>query len=124
MPAHDRGGLYDLDTPAPASPDSGEQHPQESIGATQVRPFRCGPLENGELVSEGQNLGFKLRPRLDTGANGREERHQNRGHGGHHIRPAVAKSQRDTAYRISDSHTHPGTWRTRLMEPTRGQRDP
>ena len=29
------------------------------------------------LVSKGQNFGFKLRPRMDTGANGREERRQN-----------------------------------------------
>ena len=87
MPAHDCGGLYDLDTPGPACPHAGEQHPHESVSATQVRPFRCGPLEDGELVSEGQNLGFKLRPRMHTGANGCEERHQNGEHDGHHISP-------------------------------------
>lgn len=106
VPAHDRGRLHDLDTPAPARPDSGEQHPQEPIGRSQVGPFRCGLLEDSELVSQAENLGFKLRPRPDTGANGSEERNQN----GAHVRTTISawggsNTRRDTPYRISDNDT-------------------
>jgi len=104
MPANDGGRLHDLDTPAPARPDPGQQHPQESVGATQVGPFRCGLLEDGELVPQGENLGFKLRPRMDTGANSGEERNQNGAHVRTPYQPGAANPERDKAYRISDNH--------------------
>jgi hypothetical protein len=95
VPAHDRGRLHDLDTPVPARPDSGEQYPQEPVGATQVGPFRCGLLKDSELVPQGENLGFKLRPRMDTGANGGEEGHQNGAHVRTPYQPGAANPKRD-----------------------------
>ena len=123
MPAHDRGGLYDLDTPAPARPDPGQQHPQESVGATQVGPFRCGLLEDGELVPQGENLGFKLRPRMHTGANGCEERHQNGEHDGHYIRPEspIPNGIRGTEFPIATTTSPRGILRISLSEVPLGQ---
>src|ERR687888_28159 len=107
MPAHDRGRLHDPDTLTPFLPETGEQHPQESVGAAHVRPLRCGPLEDGELVPQGENLDFKLRSRTDSGANGGEERNQN----GAHVRVTIsarATNRTKRPYRSSDhdSPTH------------------
>jgi hypothetical protein len=51
MPTNDGGGLHDLDSIPPAAPDSGEHHPEESVGPTQPKPSRRGLLEDCELMA-------------------------------------------------------------------------
>ncbi len=82
MPADDGGGLHELDGSAPARPHSGEQDPQEPVGATEAGPFRRGLLEHGELVAQGKNLRFKCGPSSDAGTNGGEHSHQGGTHTG------------------------------------------
>ena len=60
MPRDDRGGFHDLDGSSPAIPHAGEQHPHEPVGSCEAEPFWRGPLEDGELVAEGEDLGFKF----------------------------------------------------------------
>jgi hypothetical protein len=102
MPADDGSGLHDLDGSAPACPHSGEQYPQEPVGATEAGPFRSGLLEQGELVAQGKNLGFKFGPSSDAGSNGSE--HSNQG-GVHSIgvgryQADAVNLKRNSAYRI------------------------
>jgi hypothetical protein len=73
MPRHDGGGFHDLHGLPPAAPDSGEQHPKESVGSIEVKPSRRGPLEDGELMSESQDLRFEFGPRPETGPNRRKK---------------------------------------------------
>jgi hypothetical protein len=80
MPADNGGRLHDPDGSAPACPHSGEQYPQEPVGATEAGPFRSGLLEHGELVAQGQNLGFKFGPCSDAGAKGGEHSNQGGAH--------------------------------------------
>ena len=77
MPADHGGRLHDPDGSAPACPHSGEQYPQEPVGATEAGPFRRGLLEHGELVTQGKNLGLKFGPGSDAAANG--GKHSNQG---------------------------------------------
>jgi hypothetical protein len=46
-------------------------------------------------MAQRENLGFKLRPRMDTGANGGEERHQNGAHVRTPHQPGAANPKRD-----------------------------
>jgi hypothetical protein len=60
MPAHDGVGRDDLDGVSPVRPHPREQHPQQTIDVTEARAPRRLALEDGELMSQGQNLGLKL----------------------------------------------------------------
>lgn len=80
MPVHDGGRLHDPDGSAPTRPDPEQRHPQESVGPSEAGPLGRGLLKDGELMTQGENLGFKFGRRTDTGANGGEERNQNGGH--------------------------------------------
>ena len=44
-----------------------EQHPEQPVDRTKARSFRCGPLQHGELMSERENFGRELEPRVDQG---------------------------------------------------------
>jgi len=62
MPVHDGAGRDDLDGQSPVRPHSRQQHPQQAIGATETRAPRRLALEDGELISEGENLRLELEP--------------------------------------------------------------
>ena len=81
MPPHDGRRLHDLDGVAPAWPASREQHPEQSIGAAQAGPSRCGLLKDGELVPQGQNFSLELNPRAEAGPKGGEDRNRDGAHG-------------------------------------------
>jgi hypothetical protein len=73
MPGDDGGRLHDLHGLPPAAPHSREQHPQESVGSTELKPSRRGLLEDGELVAESQDLRFEFGSRSEAGPNRRKQ---------------------------------------------------
>jgi hypothetical protein len=62
MPAHDRVGPHDLKRASPAPPPPRQEHPEPAIGVAKPRALWRLPLEDGELMPEGENL----RPELET----------------------------------------------------------
>ena len=55
MPPDHRGGLDDGDGIRPAGPQAGQQDPEQAVGGSQ--PWtRRGPLEDGQLMAQGEVL--------------------------------------------------------------------
>ena len=59
LPPQDRVGRHDDQSPPPASPDSGQPHPQETIHRAQSGP-RHRSFVHGELLAQGQVLEGEL----------------------------------------------------------------
>jgi hypothetical protein len=56
MPSDRRRGLDDVQRRAPVAPDPGEQHPQQTVGGSQLRPFPGEALKDTDLVLESHVL--------------------------------------------------------------------
>ncbi len=81
MPGDDGLGLHDKQCRSPATPQSCEPYPQESIGATQAQPMAtAGALEDQELMSEGKNLSLQRCSSLKGLASRRKQRENDREH--------------------------------------------
>ena len=101
MPAHDRVGRDDLDSPSPVRPQARHQHPDEAVGGSEVHAARRLALEHGELMPERKNLHleFHTRPngRPESGQEGDEQR-------GHSVRqryqPRAQIRNRDKSLRV------------------------
>ena len=70
MPRDDGGRFHDLHGPSPAAPHSREQHPEQSVGSGEPEPSWCSLLKDGQLVAEGQDLGFEFCPSSEAGPQG------------------------------------------------------
>ena len=81
MPGDDGGGLHDLHGIPPAAPHSGEHDPHESVGPTEPEATWCGPLEDGELVPEGDDLRCEFGARSEAETNRREKGNDAWAHG-------------------------------------------
>ena len=80
VPRDDGRGFDDPHGIPPAAPDSGEHHPEESVGSAQPKPSRRGLLEDSELMAEGEDLRFEFGSRSETGPNHRKEGRNARTH--------------------------------------------
>src|SRR6266849_3191126 len=56
MPGERRRGLDDVQRRAPVAPDPGEQHPKQTVGGSQLRPFPGRALKDTDLVPESHVL--------------------------------------------------------------------
>ena len=56
MPPDDRVGLDHLQARAPIRPESRPQNPQQSVAGLEAHATRCVLVENGQLVTKGENL--------------------------------------------------------------------
>jgi hypothetical protein len=80
MPAHDGVGRDDPDGAPPVWPQPRQQHPQEAVGAAKSRtPWRVA-LEDGELISEGEDLRLELEARPHGRPDGGQQGDEKRGH--------------------------------------------
>lgn len=62
MPGNDRVGLDNHESRPPRRPDAGQPHPQEPVGLGQAESPTAAPLQNVELVSQGENLELQRCP--------------------------------------------------------------
>jgi hypothetical protein len=77
---YDGVGSDDVDGPSPAWPQPGEQHPEQPIRPTETwSPGRLA-LEDGELMSEGENLRLQFEARPKRSVQGGEQRDEQGGH--------------------------------------------
>src|SRR5437588_3018919 len=56
VPTDDRVGLNHLQARAPTRPKSRQQNPQQSLGGLEAQATRPVLVENGQLVTKGENL--------------------------------------------------------------------
>ena len=80
MPGDNGGGFHDLHRLPPAGPDSGEQHPQQSVSLAKPKPSRRGLLKYGELVAKGYDLRFEFDSSSEVGPNRCKEGRDARAH--------------------------------------------
>lgn len=69
MPSDYRGGLNNLETYALARPKARQQNPQQAVGALEMQTAGRVALQNGQLATEGKNLGLKGGAGPKTGDN-------------------------------------------------------
>jgi hypothetical protein len=80
MPAYDSVGRNDLNGVSPVRPDPREQDPQDAIGVTETGAPRRLSLEDGELMSKGENLRLEIESGPHGTAEGGEQGNEQRGH--------------------------------------------
>src|SRR6266849_419308 len=56
VPGDRRRGLDDVQRRAPVAPNPGEEHPQQTVGGSQLRPFPGRALKDTDLVPESHVL--------------------------------------------------------------------
>ncbi len=59
MPADDSLRLDEDEGPAPIGPEATQKDPQQPVRGPMPDPTPVGPLENGQMVSEGQDLNLQ-----------------------------------------------------------------
>ncbi len=106
VPGDDGGGFYDLHGTAPASPHTRQEHPHKSVGSAETEPCWRRPLEDGELMAEGENLRFKVSASSEDTANRRKEGDEAWTHAGARYRVETAKPNRHKTYRIFGRDNH------------------
>ena len=68
MPSDHCGRLNDPQTSAPARPGARQEDPQQPVGTLEAQtPWRAS-LQNGQLVTESENLGLQAGAGPKTGA--------------------------------------------------------
>jgi hypothetical protein len=83
----DRIGLYHLQARAPTRPESLQQNPQQSVGGLEAQATRPVLVENGQLVTKGENLHLQGGTGPKTGGDQSEKSDQKRAHRGSHHDP-------------------------------------
>ena len=77
--------------------------PHEPVGSCEAEPFWRGPLEDGELMAQRQDLHFEFSPRSQAGANDGKEGSDARGAYWCTLSAETGKLNRHKKYGVSGS---------------------
>jgi hypothetical protein len=82
VPTEHRLGLNHLQASPPTGPESGQQNPQEPVGALEAQALRRILLENRQLVTKGKDLRLQGGTGPKTGGYQGEKGDEKRAHRG------------------------------------------